>query len=287
MSASRADLCIEPGSPSWPQELEHIEPPPERLWLRGECELLRREPRVAIVGTRAPTPYGAAQAARFGRELAAAGVSVVSGLARGIDQCAHRAALEARGTTLAVLGSGIDQPWPRGALTDELCEKGLLLSEFEPGERPRARNFPLRNRLISGLARAVVVIEAAHASGSLITARWAADQGRDVFALPGRVDHPMARGTHRLLREGASLVESPQEILSELGLAQDHTPESKCSRPGPERSPLLAALQGETLTADELAERVGQGIAVVLTELVRLELAERVVRGPGGLYRLS
>ena len=278
---------IEPGDRCWPRELSTIDGVPDGLWGLGRIELLLPRPRVAVVGSRAPTPYGIGQAERFGTVLASAGVVVVSGMARGIDEAAHRGALRVGGDTIAVLGSGVDVPWPAGPLADELAARGLLLSEFEPGRPPRRHHFPLRNRLISGISRAVVVIEAAHASGSLVTARWAADQGRTVFALPGRVDHPMARGAHRLIREGASLVEDPEEVLIEVlgsvpGSASEGVPEC-------ERAPVTAiesALRGETLTADELAEQLELPVQDVLVELVQLDLEARVVRGPGGLYRL-
>ena len=273
------------GGPSYPTRLAAIEGAPPALWLRGRAELL--EPgrrRVALVGSRSPTPYGTAQALRFGAALAEEGVVVVSGLARGVDQAAHLGALEAGGDTVAVLGSGVSAPWPQVALTDRIATRGLLVSEFEPEEGPRRHHFPLRNRVISGLCDAVLVVEAAEASGSLITARWAVDQGREVFALPGRVDHPMSRGTHRLIREGARLVESPEELLGELY--------PSLQAPRPERAavadgPLESALRGETLSADELAERLKRPVRSVLVELVALEVSGRVVRAPGGLYRLS
>ena len=260
--------------------------------MRGKVELLARTPRVAIVGTRAPTPYGEAQAMRFGTALAEAGVCIVSGLARGIDHAAHWSALRAGGATIAVLGSGVSRPWPDGELTQRIATEGLLLSEFQPEEPPRPHHFPMRNRVISGLACAVLVVEAAHASGSLITARWAADQGRAVYAIPGRVDHPMSRGVHRLLREGATLVEDPEEILVELGLVAQSTGSSA------ERSEALALLdekdralllqlRGETLSADQLAERLRLPLTDVLVRLVEAEMRSDVVRTPGGLYRLT
>jgi len=290
-----APTSLAPRSPGWPAELDAIEAPPERLWLRGRAELLDpARARVAVVGTRAPSPYGEAMARRFAAALAGAGVVVVSGLARGIDQAADRGALESGGDTLAVLGSGVDRPWPVGPLAGRLARQGLLVSELRPGTPPRRHHFPLRNRLISGLARGVLVVEAARASGSLITARWAVDQGRSVWALPGRVDHPMAAGCHRLLREGATLIETAEEILAELGLGPP-APERPCPGSGAAahgeassslRERLVGALRGETWTPDELAERLDAGLPEVLAALVGLELDGRAVRGPGGLYRL-
>jgi DNA processing protein len=273
--------CVGPGEALWPG-FQAVEGPPGALWLRGREELLALPLRVAIVGTRAPSPYGEAQAKRFAAGLAAAGVLVVSGLARGIDAAAHKAALDAGGATLAVLGSGVDCPWPTGALAERMAREGLLLSEFPPGTRPRRGHFPLRNRLIAGLAEAVVVIEAAYRSGSLITARWGADQGRTVFALPGRVDHPMARGCHRLIREGATLVEGPDEVLAELGwlAAADKRPARSVDVEAPQEgleTALLAALQGETLRAEELAEALPASLPDVLASLAELELAGHVV----------
>jgi DNA processing protein len=276
-------LRILPGSRLWPEELAGIDAPPDSLWLRGRIELLAAAPRVALVGSRSPTPYGETQARRFARVLAGSGVVIVSGYARGVDQCAHRAALEAGGRTIAVLGNGVARPWPECDLLPQLLARGLFVSEREPDEPPRPQHFPLRNRLISGLSRAVLVIEAAHASGSLITARWAADQGREVFALPGRVDHPMARGCHRLLREGARLVEDPEELLAELGLQVPGPPARHAAAAD---SLLLSELRGETLSADELARRTHLPLTAVLVELVEAEMAGRVARTPGGLFRL-
>lgn len=283
-------LRLEPGSPSWPGVLDHIASPPSDLWLRGRVELLSRGPRIGIVGTRAPTPYGVAQAERFARGLASLGLVVVSGLARGIDQAAHRGALAIGGDTIAVLASGVDVPWPTGQLTDEIARDGLLLSDYPPGQAARRHHFPLRNRLISGLSEAVLVVEAAWTSGSLITARWAVDQGRAVFAVPGRVDHPMARGTLRLLREGATPVESPEQLVHDLlgvCLEPDAGNPTARARVSEEGRRILGALEGETLTSEEVATRLGLPIANVLGELVELELVGLVVRGVGGLFRLG
>ncbi|MCK6446557.1 MAG: DNA-processing protein DprA [Planctomycetes bacterium] len=302
-------------SPRWPHELEEIDAPPEELWVRGDVEWLGVRPRVAIVGTRAPTGYGREQARRFARELAAAGCVIVSGLARGIDEEAHLGALEVGGGTLAVLGCGVDRPWPAGELAERVRERGLLVSEFVPGEPPRRHHFPLRNRVISGLSEAVVVIEAAFASGSLITARWAVDQGRQVFALPGRVDHPMAAGCHRLIRDGAELVERPSDVLAALGRASPGAAGSRDGAAGsrdgaagsrdgaagaggdepdasarrglrdPVQREVFDALLGETLDVDELAAHTRRGVHELLPALVELELSGEIVRGPGGLYR--
>ena len=275
-----------PASRWWPEEFLHVDSPPTEMWMVGDEALLAKKPRVAIVGTRSPTPYGEAQAQRFASRLATAGMSIVSGLARGIDRIAHEAALAAGGATIAVLGSGVDCPWPRGPLTDRMRAEGLLVSEFPPGVTPRRHHFPLRNRLIAGLSIGVIVVEVAYASGSLITARWAVDQGKTVMAIPGRVDHPMARGCHRLLREGAALVESPEDVLTELALDGVLPPEAAPdSDPGSDR--LLAALRGETLNADELCARLGLTTGEVLAELIGQEIAGRIVRSPGGLYRLT
>lgn len=286
MKVPNPTLRLERTSPSFPHQLLNIDGPPDQLWTRGDLGWVQADlPRVAIVGTRAPSPYGVGQAKRFAAELARAGVIVVSGLARGVDQAAHSAALDAGGGTIAVLGSGLDCPWPKVALVEEIAERGLLLSEYEPRTPPRPHHFPLRNRIISGLCDGLLVIEAAAASGSLISARWAADQGRDVFALPGRVDHPMSAGCHRLLREGAGLVESPAELLDCIygpDLRRDAGTGVEL-----ERGEVELALEGETFSADELASIMARPIAEILVDLVELELAGRVVRSAGGLYRLG
>lgn len=298
METSADVLRLEPGGPSWPREWDDLPGAPDQIWIRGDKDLLAAGPRVAIVGSRAPTPYGELQASRFARAFAAAGVAVVSGLARGIDSIAHTAALDQGGPTLGVLGCGVDRPWPSGVLTERMVKEALLLSEFPLGTPPRRHHFPLRNRLISGLSHAVLVVEAAQASGSLITARWATDQGRGVYALPGRVDHPLSRGCHGLIREGAQLVEDPDEVLlglSSMGLwsspiddpkTPSRSPGSKSERPPDgSRAALWEALEGETLSAEELGIRCQRTVGSVLGELVELELAGWVVRAPGGLYR--
>ena len=278
---------ISPSSQDWPSSLENVEDPPSRLWLRGDRRLLAPAPRVAIVGTRAPTPYGEAQAARFSRALVAAGACVVSGLARGIDSAAHSAALNAGGGTIAILGCGVDAPWPAGRLAERMATEGLLLSEFPPGTRPRRHHFPLRNRLIAGLCSAVLVVEAAERSGSLVTARWALSLGVDVLAIPGRVDHPMARGTLSLLRDGATPVGSPEQLLRDVFGVDAEGPLGTDARPGPSdpvEANVYAALEGESLTAAEVAARIRADLGEVIAALVGLELAGWVRLSPGGIY---
>ena len=286
---SSPPLCLEPASPSWPSELNRVESPPARLWVRGHHEFLQPGRRLAIVGSRSATTYGIDQAWRFADRLAREGLTVVSGLARGIDQAGHRATLEAGGHTIAVLASGVDCPWPNGPDARALAEHGLLLSEYPPGQSPRRHHFPMRNRLIAGLACAVLVVEAAWTSGSLITARWALDQGKPVFVVPGRVDHPMARGVLRLLREGATPVASPAELLSDLfGLepivpGQEHHTRTAPACPLARR--IDEALEGETLSADDLASCLKRRVEEVLVRLIEMEIAGDVVRSPGGLWR--
>jgi len=279
-------LHLPRGCPAWPPDLEAIDAPPDALWARGRIDLLTRGPRIAVVGTRAPSAYGLDQARRFAGAFAAAGLTVVSGLARGIDATAHGAALERGGATLAVLGCGVDRPWPEGPLAERMAREGLLLAELAPGTPPRRHHFPSRNRLISALSAGVLVVEAAERSGSLITARWAADQGREVWVVPGRVDEPMARGCLRLLDQGARCVVSPADVLADLGarVADGSANEGADAARLPTR-PLLEALDACAAGADDLARRLGRPLLEVLAELAELELDGRVARAPGGLYR--
>jgi DNA processing protein len=202
--------------PRYPPQLADIHDPPPLLYVRGEVQLLS-EPQIAIVGSRNPTPGGAEITQEFARHLTGYGLIVTSGLAQGIDGAAHLGALE-NGRTIAVFGTGLDRVYPAAhrTLARQIAENGALVSEFPPGCEPLAQNFPRRNRLISGLSLGVLVTEAALKSGSLITARTALEQGREVFAVPGSIRNPLARGCHALLRDGAKLVESAADILAEL-----------------------------------------------------------------------
>lgn len=279
-----------PGEDGFPASLSTIADPPLALFARGEPRCLLR-PAVAIVGARRCTTAGAEVAAALAGELAARGVVVVSGLARGIDTAAHRAAA-ATGVTVAVVGSGLARPYPagNGGLVARIVESGgLLLSEYPPLAGARKHHFPERNRLISGLARGVVVVEAGEHSGSLITARLALEQGRDVCAVPGSVVNPVSRGCHRLLREGAALVESADDVLEALGIeanpsvtAVDHDGQS-----GVEAglAAVLAAVEDRMTPLDQVVAATGLSAAAAGAALVELELGGFVRQVAGGYIR--
>ena len=282
---------------SYPVALTTIADPPFVLWRRGRAEALAG-PSVALVGSRAASAHALAVAARLAADLASAGVVVVSGLARGVDGAAHRGALEAGGTTVAVCGSGADIVYPRehAALARAIGSAGALVSELVPGTPPLPHFFPLRNRIISGLSRAVVVIEAGEKSGSLITARAALEQGRDVLAVPGAVLGGRNRGAHALLRDGAKMVESADDILEELGPSALVEP-GGLSAPGAEPSAtlrrgtasddrvFLACLPaGEACDVDGIAERSGLPLSRLLPRLLTLELAGAIRRVGGGRF---
>jgi len=269
----------------YPPALAAIVDPPPLLWLRGAASALADGLAVAIVGSRAPTPYGLEVAGQLAADLASRAVTIVSGLARGIDSAAHRGALASRGTTIAVLGSGVDVVYPpeHTALACEIEEQGAVISELVPGTPPNPAFFPQRNRLISGLCRATVVIEAGKTSGSLITARCALDQGRDVLAVPGSVLTGRNRGGHGLLRDGAKIVESADDILEELGLFANHAARFDAS--SGHADPVLACLPvGEPCDLDTISERSGLNSARLLPRLLELELRGLVRRAGGGRF---
>lgn len=271
--------------PTYPKALLEIDEPPTVLYVRGRPELLNAA-SLAIVGSRNATVQGARDAQAFAAALSAAGLCVVSGLAAGIDAAAHRGALSQPGSSVAVLGTGADRVYPsrNRALADALARDGCLVSEFPLGTPPASGNFPRRNRLISGLARGVLVVEAAPRSGSLITARTAAEQGRDVFAIPGSIHSPLSRGCHALIQQGAKLVESADDILVELGLRPASTiaPAASASSIA---DPLLDAMGFAPLTMDEIAMRSGLGAATLAAALSRLEIEGRVAPLAGGLFQ--
>src|SRR5882672_2821524 len=262
---------------AYPAALTTIADPPPVLWTRGRPDALG-VPAVAIVGSRAASPYGLAVAERLAADLAARGLVIVSGLARGVDSAAHRGALAAGGVTVAVLGSGVDVMYPpeHAALAKEIDVRGAVISELVPGTPPQQWFFPLRNRIISGLSRAVVVIEASDKSGSLITARCALEQGRDVLAVPGNVLSGRNRGGHALLRDGAKIVETADDILEELGFAPaaaGNNGDQMSSTAAATKDPILACLPlGESCDLDVIAERSGLSVARLLPRLFELEL---------------
>lgn len=279
------------GGPVYPQALANIPDPPLLLYIKGRIDLLAR-PALAIVGSRNATVQGKANASAFAGALSHAGVCVVSGLALGIDAAAHEGALRGAGSTLAVVGTGADLFYParNRALAERIAMEGCLVSEYALGTPPVSGNFPRRNRIISGLSGGVLVIEAAAQSGSLITARVAAEQGREVFALPGSIHAPLAKGCHRLIRDGARLVETVDEVLEAMRVSPLSTmaaagnasaganalpTESDCTG-------LLAQLGHEPLDVDTLLERTGGTVGQLSMGLLALEMAGMIERLPGG-----
>lgn len=271
---------------TYPKLLLEIADPPPLIFASGRTELLQRQ-AIAIVGSRNASAQGEANAEAFARTLGEAGYTVVSGLALGIDAAAHRGGLAAPGSTIAVLGTGIDVLYPQrnAALAAQIAERGLLLSEFPLGTAPAAPHFPRRNRLISGLSRGCLVVEAALASGSLITARAAAEQGREVFAIPGSIHSPLAKGCHALIKSGAKLVESADDVLSELGGFRASGYASTREPLPSADTGLLAHMGHDPVDVDALCSRAGLSAEQVSSELLRLELAGRVTALPGGLYQ--
>lgn len=282
--------------PHYPPSLLDIPDPPLILYVKGRLDLLTR-PALAVVGSRNASAQGVLNAEKFSYALSQAGFTIVSGLALGIDAAAHQGALRAAdsagagGATIAVIGTGADIVYParNRALAHRIADTGCIVSEYPLGMPAIAANFPRRNRIISGLARAVLVVEAAAQSGSLITARTAADQGRDVFAIPGSIHSPLSKGCHLLIKQGAKLVESAQDVLEELQhlplpamAALPDTPPETASALAVR---LLQAMGHDPVTPDMLAARCGVGIAAVAAELLALELQGQVENLPGGSYQ--
>ena len=296
--------------PAYPPALLTMPDPPALLYIKGRLDLLHAK-GVAVVGSRSATPQGVEDAERFARALSEAGLVVVSGLALGIDGAAHRGALTGRGSTIAVIGTGADLVYPAAhqLLARQIAAEGVIVSEWPLGTPARAANFPQRNRLIAGLVGGVLIVEAAMRSGSLITARLANEMGRDVFALPGSIHAPLSRGCHRMLKQGAKLVETPGEILEELGFVappppkgdvaalfesgkqsrQTPTPKpaaavTDASELAPEAQKLLAALGYAPATLEILAARTDMQEATLQSTLLQLELAGHLTVLPGGQF---
>ena len=294
------------GDLRYPQALLDTEDPPLLLYLMGPASLLQHQPFpsdrcLAVVGSRNPTAQGAENARLFARALCGAGLTIVSGLALGVDAAAHEGALEAAtsaGTmaaTIAVVGTGLDRVYPRKNLdlAHRIAAHGLIVSEYPLGTPPLPGNFPKRNRIISGLSQGTLVVEAALASGSLITARMAAEQGREVFAIPGSIHAPQSRGCHALIRQGAKLVESAQDVLEELKIPATTVPglpHEGVNAPGAAASdetedPVLAALGYDPMGLDALIARTGMDASTLQVALLELELDGRIARLPGGLFQ--
>ena len=273
---------------TYPRGLLEISDPPPVLYAHGRLDLLA-QPALAIVGSRNGSAQGIQNAEQFAAALGDAGLTIVSGLALGIDAAAHRGGLASRASTMAVLGTGIDVVYParNAELAAEIARRGLLLSEFPLGTPAIAHNFPRRNRLISGLARGCLVVEAAVESGSLITARCAADQGRDVFAIPGSIHSPLSKGCHALIKTGAKLVESAEDVLAELaGFRASGFANAAASATTSEADTGVLAVMGhDPVDVDSLCARAGMSAEQVASELLRLELDGRVTALPGGLYQ--
>lgn len=268
----------------YPRSLLNIPDPPLLLYIKGRRALLNA-PALAIVGSRNATPQGLSNAESFAQALSGSGICIVSGMAHGIDAAAHRGGLLGRGSSIAVIGTGLDKVYPAAnrELALLLASQGLLVSEFALGTPPLAANFPRRNRIISGLSMGCLIVEASLQSGSLITARLASEQGRDVFAIPGSIHSPQARGCHHLIKQGAKLVECAQDILDELVGLSMSAPDGQASIP--ESHPLYSYLGFDPVDLDTLSSRSGLTIEALSAILLQLELEGRVSTLPGGLYQ--
>lgn len=290
--ANQIELLVV-GEPEYPTRLTEIPDPPSILFRQGDWHG-SDDLAIGVVGTRHPSSYGERQAERFARGLALAGLTVVSGLARGIDSIAHRAALEAGGRTIAVLGSGLLNLYPpeHGELAARIARHGAVFSEFPSGQPPKSGAFPRRNRVISGLSLGVLVVEATERSGALISARLAAEQGRDVFALPGRVDSRSSRGCHHLIRDGAKLVQAVDDILEELGplpLPARPSPARTVHHPAelqlnPRETAVLQAIDREPTSFDQLVARTQLPVQQILAVLSALEMRRLIRRLSGTTF---
>jgi DNA processing protein len=289
------NFLLKLGDPDYPSRLRELAHPPPLLFLHGDPEVLET-PQVAVVGSRTPTTGGRRNARDFAAFLAGAGLTVSSGLATGIDAAAHEGALDVDGLTLAVTGTGLDRVYPAGnrGLAHRIAASGLLVSEFPTGTQPIRSNFPRRNRVLAALSLGTLVVEAAPRSGSLITARLAAEIGREVFAIPGSIHNPLAHGCHALIRNGAKLVETGEHILEEIGpLLADHAifgmpapgPAVAAEDPAdPQHRAILEQMGYDPVTTDDLVARTGLPPREVSSALLLLELQGHVSSGAGGMF---
>jgi len=285
----------------YPVRLRDLRNPPPILYVLGDLDVINL-PQLAIVGSRNPTNGGMQTATDFARHFARAGLTITSGLALGIDATAHQATLDADGYTVAVVGTGLDRTYParNHALAKQIAESGALVSEFKIGTKAKSENFPRRNRIISGLSMGTLVVEAAQRSGSLITARLASEQGREIFAIPGSIHNPLARGCHRLIREGAKLVETAQDVLEELGpmlsISPTPTPREPSSTGNQsdledsknelqaDQALVLSAVAYDPTTTDTILSETGLGPEIVAAALTYLELDGHISTETGGYY---
>ncbi|MDD2685635.1 MAG: DNA-processing protein DprA [Gallionella sp.] len=268
----------------YPQSLLNISDPPLLLYVKGRLDLLNH-PAFAVVGSRNATPQGVNNAEAFAKALSDVGLCVISGMAHGIDAAAHRGALKGQGSSIAVVGTGLDKVYPAAnrELAHALAANGAIISEFPIGTPPLAANFPRRNRIISGMSNGTLVVEASLQSGSLITARMALEQGRDVFAIPGSIHSPQSKGCHSLIKQGAKLVEAASDILDELGGTVISCRPNAASIT--DEPPLLAHLGYDSVDVDTLISRSGLTMAELSAMLLTLELEGRICALPGGLYQ--
>lgn len=274
------------GDAEYPKELLNIPDPPLLLYVKGRLDLLNST-ALAVVGSRNATPQGIGNAEEFSNALSDAGLCIISGMAHGIDAAAHRGALRGQGSSIAVVGTGLDKVYPAAnrKLAHQLATQGALVSEFPLGTPPIGSNFPRRNRLISGMSIGCLVVEASQQSGSLITARQAMEQGRDVFAIPGSIHSPQSRGCHKLIKQGAKLVETAQDILEELA---SQLPTIKPQLPQsdlPQFEDLPGKIGFDPVSMDTLCLRTGLTVSQLSAMLLTLELEGRVATLPGGLYQ--
>ncbi|MEY3201498.1 MAG: DNA-protecting protein DprA [Pseudomonadota bacterium] len=288
-SAQPGNHLISLADESYPKSLLDIPDPPALIYAKGQIGLLNQT-AIAVVGSRNATAGGLGHAEAFSETLSQAGITIVSGLALGIDAAAHKGALRGRGSTIAVIGTGADRMYParNEALARQIAQDGLIISDYALGTPALAANFPRRNRLVSGLSRGVLVVEAALKSGSLITARLAAEQGRDVFAIPGSIHSPLAKGCHQLIKQGAKLVDDAADIITELGLIEPpvKAAQSVADLPrGTPESDVLSQMGFDPCGMDILATRTGLTPEALYAILVTLELEGRVATLPGGHYQ--
>lgn len=277
---------IDRGNSEYPQLLAEIPGAPKTLYLSGKR--LEPAPAIAVVGTRRASRYGMDAARWICGQMASSGITIVSGMAKGIDAAAHWGAIEAGGSTVAVLGCGLDICYPGGnrSLYERLCEAGTLVSEYEAGTPALRHHFPLRNRIIAGMTLGTVIVEAKPQGGALITARLSAEFAREVFALPGQINSPVSRGSHDLIRDGARLITCADDVLEDLGLVRATAGAASDSVLDPDECRVMGFVEAAPIILDQIARRCGMPASTAMSVLARLELKGLVSRHPGGRFAL-